>query len=305
MILCAVMLVACPGGDGTDTAEDVARVPATVADVQRRVFSFPDAAAFGRPRFPMALTFGDFDRDGDGNPQTGLFALDTDVQGIVTLPASCDLLITSSPLTIPALQVGQTLHFEPCAVAPSDGSLRVENAQTGAVSISDPPAVARQVSGQIEVLDLGFGSGCPVFHGNDGVDSFLTEGPGVSLDDVLFDGTTLTLDLIPRPDVATILCPGPVATVITIIDVVLPPNLPPAPEVRVTGQVEHLPGGCVVLHGDDGVDYHLFPAVGVSLNDVLINGALLTLDVIPRDNLGSTCPGKVAEVVAVIDVILP
>lgn len=226
MVLCAVMLVACPGGDGTDTVEDVARVPATVADVQRRVFSFPDAAAFGRPGDSMELTFGDFDRDGDGNPQTGLFALDA-VQGIVTLPASCDLLITSSPFdaTIPELQPGQTLHFEPCAVAPSDGSLRVENANTGAVSISGPPAVARQVSGQIEVLDLGFGSGCPVFHGNDGVDYFLSEGPGVSLDDVLVDGATLTLDLIPRPDVLTILdCPGPelIATAIAIIDVALP-----------------------------------------------------------------------------------
>jgi hypothetical protein len=222
VVLCAVALVACPGGDGTDTVQDVARVPATVADVQRRVFSFPDAAAFGRPGFSMELTFGDFDGDGDSNPQTGLFALDA-AQGIATLQASCDLLITTSTFdetVLPGLQPGQTLHFEPCAVAPSDGSLRVENAQTGAVSISDPPAVARQVLGQIGIPEFGF---CLIFHGNDGVDYILgKEGPGVSLDDVLVDGARLTLDLIPLPDVASVCLIGTVATVIAVIDVVLP-----------------------------------------------------------------------------------
>jgi hypothetical protein len=300
MMLCAVVLAACPGGDGTDTVEDVARVPATVADVQRRVFSFPDAAAFGRPRFPMELTFGDFDRDGDGNPQTGLFALDA-VQGIVTLPASCDLLITSSPLTIPVLQAGQTLHFEPCAVAPSDGSLRVENANTGTVSISDPPAVALRVSGQVEVTEIE--GGCVILRGDNGETYFPHAGPGVSLDDVRVDGARLTLDLIPLPDAASF-CPGRVATVIAVIDVVLPPDLPPVP-VRVTGRVEHLTGGCVVFHGNDGVDYQLFPSAGGSLDDVLVDGARLTLNLMPRDDLGSSCPGQAAVVVGIIIGSLP
>jgi hypothetical protein len=166
----------------------------------------------------MALTFGDFDRDGDGNPQTGLFALDA-VQGIATLPASCDLLITSSPLTIPALQAGQTLHFEPCAVAPSDGSLRVENANTGAVSISDPPAVAQRVSGQVEVTEIE--GGCVILRGDNGVTYLPHAGPGVSLDDVLVDGARLTLDLIPLSGLNVCLI-GASATVIAVIDVILP-----------------------------------------------------------------------------------
>jgi DNA-binding beta-propeller fold protein YncE len=62
-------------------------------------------------------------------------------RGTVTI-ASCNLAVEAStlePATFPELQPGQTVPLNPCRINPDSGSLRVQNATTGAVSTSEEP----------------------------------------------------------------------------------------------------------------------------------------------------------------------
>jgi hypothetical protein len=119
---------------------------ATPATLENQVFAFTDGRAFAAALANVAVTlsFGDFTNDGDGNPNTGPFTLTTaagTARGTVTI-ASCNLAVETSTLvagTFPELQPGQIVLLNPCLVNGDDNSIRVQNANTGAVSTSDEP----------------------------------------------------------------------------------------------------------------------------------------------------------------------
>lgn len=216
-LLGLIIFYGCGGGE-----DEFVRISASASTLQQRAFVFPDAAAFGLAGSERNLTFGDFDRDGDGNPNTGLFTLDFSASGTVTLTGTtCGLLITESSFakTLPGLQPRQTLRFDPCTIAPADGSLRVKNTATGIVSTSAPPLLPLRVTGQVERLEIE--GGCFLFHGDNHVDYRPIAGPGVSLREFLIAGAMLVLDLIPANNVGGF-CPGVFAEVVAIVAVTLP-----------------------------------------------------------------------------------
>jgi hypothetical protein len=136
--MCAVMGCSSDGGDDL--------VAATPVDLENQAFAFVNGGAFAAALANVAatLTFGNFTNDGDANPNTGPFTLTTaagTARGTVTI-ASCNLAVEAStlePATFPELQPGQTVPLNPCLINPDNGSLRVQNATTGAVSTSDEP----------------------------------------------------------------------------------------------------------------------------------------------------------------------
>ena len=137
--MCAV--VGCSSGDGGDDL-----IAATPVGLENQAFAFTNGRAFAAALANVAvtLTFGNFTNDGDANPNTGLFTLTTaagTARGTVTI-ASCNLAVEASTLapdTFPELQPGQTVPLNPCLINPDNGSLRVQNVTTGAVSTSDEP----------------------------------------------------------------------------------------------------------------------------------------------------------------------
>ena len=137
--MCAV--VGCSSGDGGDDL-----VAATPVGLENQAFAFANGRAFAAALANVAvtLTFGNFTNDVDANPNTGPFTLTTaagTARGTVTI-ASCNLGVEASTLapdTFPELQPGQTVPLNPCLINPDSGSLRVQNATTGAVSTSDEP----------------------------------------------------------------------------------------------------------------------------------------------------------------------
>ena len=82
----------------------------------------------------------------------------------------------------------------------------------------------------------------------------------------------------------------------------------PGEESRVvSGPVElvNVEGGCLVFHGEDGVDYQLFAAPEVGLAAVYEHNAFLEVELVPRPNMAGFCPGVIAEVLRVISASLP
>jgi hypothetical protein len=119
--------------------------PATPAALQNLTFPFADGAAFDLALLgmPVTLIFGDF------TANAGAFTLtagDFSASGTATI-ASCTLDVTAS--TFPSAQGpqgGDSVNLDPCEIDTGDGSLRVVNAGTGAVSTSDSPTFLTTLS---------------------------------------------------------------------------------------------------------------------------------------------------------------
>jgi len=97
-----------------------------------------------------------------------------------------------------------------------------------------------------------------------------------------------------------------IATVLATLWACNSSNSRQAPKV-VSGLVEAVivQGGCLVFHGDDGVDRELFAAPEVGLALVYEDNAFLEVELVPRPDLASTCQGEMAEVLRVIAAALP
>jgi DNA-binding beta-propeller fold protein YncE len=117
---------------------------ATSGELANRSFSFAEGAAFGLPNEAVTLTFGDFDSDGDGNPNTGSFSLVSEsgtATGIVTV-GSCNLSVgvsTFDAIALPDLQAGRSILADPCAVDVEENTLQIRNQDSGIEAISNPP----------------------------------------------------------------------------------------------------------------------------------------------------------------------
>lgn len=129
---------------GCESSSDDDFQSATSGELANRRFPFADGAAFGLPNEAVTLTFGDFDSDGDGNPDTGPFSLESasgTATGTVTV-GSCRLAIDASTfdgVASPFLQLGQAIRLNPCEVNQEDDSLRVRNVETDIESASNVP----------------------------------------------------------------------------------------------------------------------------------------------------------------------
>lgn len=117
---------------------------ATEGTLENRNFTFADGAAFGLPDQAVTLTFGNFAGDGDENPNTGPFSLESasgTATGTITV-GFCRLVIGTSTfdaVAFPTLQPGRTVLLDPCELSPEDDALRVRNADTDIVSTSNTP----------------------------------------------------------------------------------------------------------------------------------------------------------------------
>jgi len=83
-------------------------------------------------------------------------------------------------------------------------------------------------------------------------------------------------------------------------------NSSPGSSLVVTGNVVfvNIEGGCLVFHGDNGVDYNLFAQPEVGLEGVYEDGAFLEVELAARLGAGY-CPGQIAEVLRIISASLP
>lgn len=130
-------------------------MPATADDLAERVFAFPDGGALdaGLTGVAVTLTVGAF----SGN--TGSFTLTTPdhtAGGMVTID-SCTFAVEFS--TFPpgeGLQVGVQIVIDPCTIDPRDGHLILVNADTGAVSVSEPPEALPGSPGNGALIDEPF-----------------------------------------------------------------------------------------------------------------------------------------------------
>lgn len=114
---------------------------ATPADLANLVFPFADGVAFSQVLAGTAVTLTIEEID---SAQTGPFTLEaagSTATGTVTI-ASCNLSIQTSTFAagaFPGLQGGATVPLDPCEVHVTNGSLRVQNTDTGAISTSAVP----------------------------------------------------------------------------------------------------------------------------------------------------------------------
>lgn len=221
MIGCFVALILSGCGGGGNGGGNNTLVPATPADLQNRVFPFSDGVAFAPALagIPMTLAFGDF----VGN--TGSFALTApEVRGLAgqeagaagtVVVASCEFAVLSSTfLADQGPQEGSVIRIDPCTFNRNSASLTAQNADTLAVSVSDPLFPLLRVTGQVELVAIE--GGCFVFHGDNGTDYQPIAGPGISLDGLLLNGAMIIVDIIPRNDMVGV-CPGAFAQVIAVI----------------------------------------------------------------------------------------
>ena len=117
------------------TVRQVNRV-VTPLDLENLVFTFSDGVAFSQALADteVTLSFEDF-----GGTLTGPFTLESagnTATGTVTV-ASCSLSVQTSTFALasfPGLQPGSTVLLDPCELNTDDGSMRVQNANTGAIS---------------------------------------------------------------------------------------------------------------------------------------------------------------------------
>lgn len=152
IVLASMVIVqGCVGDDTFNFNSPLPRKDATPDDLQNLTFQFADSDAFdvslrpaGSPVQDATLTFGDFEADGDGDPNTGPFTLESEgitAGGSVTL-GSCTFSFTYSnfpPEEVERPQADDVIIMDPCDIVDGLGSLDVTNIGTGIRSVSTKP----------------------------------------------------------------------------------------------------------------------------------------------------------------------
>lgn len=148
-----VTVQGCVGDDAFDWNAPIGpifeRRDATSADLQDLVFQFDDGGAFdvnprpaGSPAQGVTLTFGDFEDDGDGDPNTGPFTLESEggtAGGSVTLGSCIFSFSDFSPEEVERPQADDVIIMDPCHIFDNLGILEVTNMETGISSTSAIP----------------------------------------------------------------------------------------------------------------------------------------------------------------------
>ena len=135
LVVSLSMMLGC-GSSGSDSAS----ADATVADLENQVFTFMDGAAFGLVGQAVTLRFGDFNNDGDGNPNTGPVALEVPAtDGLATGTATVSSLELDFFDSAGIADIPPATAFSFAATINDDRSLNLTNMATGALSVSDAP----------------------------------------------------------------------------------------------------------------------------------------------------------------------
>lgn len=147
------------GDDAFDLNAPLPQRNATPADLQNMFFQFANGGAFDvspppddSPVQEVTLTFGDFEADGDGDPNTGPFTLESEglsAGGTVTI-GSCTFSFTFSdfpPEVVGRPQADDVIIMNPCRIVDAIGSLDVTNVETEARSVSGLPMQQEPAAG--------------------------------------------------------------------------------------------------------------------------------------------------------------